>query len=72
MTAKNLLVLMNDQHSRGYLGCYGHPLVRTPNLDALADRGTRFTKGYTNSPICVAARASRRHAYRQRSSLDFR
>jgi choline-sulfatase len=58
VTAKNLLVLMNDQHSRGFLGCYGHPLVRTPNLDALATKGTRFTKGYTNSPICVAARAS--------------
>jgi choline-sulfatase len=49
---------MNDQHSRGYLGCYGHKLVQTPNLDALANSGARFDKGYTTSPICVAARAS--------------
>ncbi len=55
---KNLLILMADQHSRDFLGCYGHPLVKTPNLDRLANNGTRFTKGYTNSPICVAARAS--------------
>jgi len=49
---------MNDQHSRNYLGCYGHPIVKTPHLDALAESGTRFTKGYTNSPLCVPARAS--------------
>jgi len=55
---KNLLVLMDDQHNRNYLGCYGNTLVKTPNLDALAESGTRFTKGYTNSPICVPARAS--------------
>jgi choline-sulfatase len=54
----NLLVLMADQHSRSALGCYDHPLVKTPNLDALANNGTRFTKGYTNSPICAAARGS--------------
>ena len=58
MTTKNLLVLMTDQHSRNFLGCYGHPLVKTPNLDALADGGTCFANGYTNSPICVPARAS--------------
>ncbi len=55
---KNFLVLMDDQHSRSHLGCYGNDLVRTPNLDELAQRGTRFTKAYTNSPICVPARAS--------------
>ncbi len=55
---KNFLVLMDDQHSRNHLGCYGNTLVQTPNLDALARSGTRFTKGYTNSPICVPARAS--------------
>jgi len=49
---------MDDQHSRSHLGCYGNDLVRTPNLDELAQRGTRFTKAYTNSPICVPARAS--------------
>ncbi len=49
---------MNDQHSRNYFGCYGHPIVKTPNLDTLAESGVWFTKGYTNSPLCVPARAA--------------
>jgi choline-sulfatase len=57
MPATNLLIFMADQHSRKALGCYGHPLARTPNLDALAARGTRFVNAYTNSPLCVPARA---------------
>ena len=36
LDAKNLLIIMSDQHSNKMLGCYGHPMVRTPNLDALA------------------------------------
>lgn len=58
MKPQNLLVVMSDQHSRKALGCYGHPLVKTPNLDKLAAGGTLFKNGYTNSPICVPARAS--------------
>ncbi|HKY93921.1 MAG TPA: sulfatase-like hydrolase/transferase [Kiloniellales bacterium] len=54
----NLLILMGDEHNRDFLGCAGHPVVRTPNLDRLAERGTRFTAAYTPSPICVSARAS--------------
>src|SRR5262249_5259870 len=44
MRPKNLLIIMSDQHSRTLMGCYGHALVRTPNLDRLAARGTRFTE----------------------------
>jgi choline-sulfatase len=58
MRAKNLLIVMSDQHSRGTLGCYGHPVVRTPNLDRLAAQGTRFTSCWTTSPVCIPARAS--------------
>ena len=58
MQPTNILFLCSDQHARNALGCYGHPLVRTPNLDELAARGTRFTNAYTNSPVCVPARAS--------------
>jgi choline-sulfatase len=58
MQATNLLILMADEHSRKVLGCYGNPYVRTPNIDALARRGTRFRAAYTNSPICVPARAA--------------
>jgi choline-sulfatase len=57
MQPANLLVIMADEHSRKALGCYGHPIVQTPNIDALAARGTRFTDAYTPSPICVPARA---------------
>lgn len=52
----NLLLLCADQHSRHILGCYGNPVVRTPHLDALAARGTRFANAYTPSPIYVPAR----------------
>ena len=58
MKAKNLLFILSDQHARRFSGCYGHPLVKTPHLDALARRGTRFTQAYTPAPICVPARAS--------------
>ena len=58
MKPQNLLFLFSDQHSKRALGCYGHPLVKTPHLDALAARGTRFSNAYTNSPICVPARAA--------------
>ena len=39
----NLLILMDDQHRHDALGCAGHPVVRTPNLDALAAEGAIFT-----------------------------
>jgi choline-sulfatase len=58
MKPANLLIIMSDQHSRKMLGCHGHPIVRTPHLDALAARGTRFTDAYTTSPVCVPARAA--------------
>lgn len=54
----NQLVLMSDEHTRHVLGCYGSPIVKTPNLDRLAARGTVFTDAYTPVPICVPARAS--------------
>ncbi|MGI9605004.1 MAG: sulfatase-like hydrolase/transferase [Acidimicrobiales bacterium] len=54
----NVLFLFSDEHRRDAMGCAGHSLVRTPHLDALADRGTRFTNAMTPSPICVPARAA--------------
>jgi choline-sulfatase len=58
MKPTNVLFILSDEHSRRVLGCYGHQTIRTPNLDALAARGVRFADAYTNSPICVPARAS--------------
>ncbi len=57
MAPKNVLLICSDQHARAVAGCYGHPQVQTPHLDALAARGTRFSNAYTPSPICVSARA---------------
>jgi len=54
----NVLVLLSDEHHPDLLGCAGHPFVQTPNIDALAARGTRFTRAWSPSPICVPARAS--------------
>jgi choline-sulfatase len=58
MKPKNLLILMSDEHNPKVMGCAGHPLIETPNLDALARAGTRFTSAYTTCPICVPARAA--------------
>jgi choline-sulfatase len=55
---QNLLVILSDEHNPAALGCAGHPFIRTPNLDRLAARGTRFTTAITPSPICVPARAA--------------
>ena len=58
MESKNLVIIMSDQHNPKMLGCYGHEIVKTPNIDALAARGTLFTDAYTTCPVCVPARAS--------------
>ncbi|MGP1397707.1 MAG: sulfatase-like hydrolase/transferase [Inquilinaceae bacterium] len=58
MTAKNVLFIMSDEHSRRVAGCYGNPIVQTPHIDRLAAEGTLFESAYTNCPICVPARAS--------------
>ena len=55
---KNLLILMSDEHNPKIMGCAGNDIIQTPNLDALAGRGTRFTSAYTTCPICVPARAA--------------
>jgi choline-sulfatase len=58
MRPRNILVIMSDEHNPKVLGCGGHPVIHTPNLDALATRGTRFTSAYTTSPVCIPARAA--------------
>ena len=56
--AKNLLVIISDEHRRDAMGCMGHPIVKTPHLDELAASGTVFDNAYTPSPICVPTRAA--------------
>jgi choline-sulfatase len=58
MENSNLVIILSDQHNPRIMGCAGHPIVKTPNLDKLAARGTRFSAAYTSCPICVPARAS--------------
>src|SRR5581483_11028039 len=57
-TPANILVIMADQHSPHVLGCYGDTVIRTPNLDALARRGTLFRNAYCQAPLCVPSRMS--------------
>lgn len=54
----NLLVIMADEYNPKVMGSYGHSIVKTPNLDALAQNGTRFQAAYTPNPICIPARAA--------------
>ena len=58
MTAKNVIFVICDQLRYDYLGCTGHPTIHTPNIDALADRGVRFSHSYVQSPICGPSRMS--------------
>lgn len=58
MPKPNFLLVLSDEHQKYVAGCYGNPQNVTPNLDALAERGTLFSRAYTTCPICVPARAS--------------
>jgi hypothetical protein len=54
----NVIWIMCDQLRHDYLGCTGHPTLKTPNIDALAARGLRFSNAYVQSPICGPSRMS--------------
>lgn len=54
----NIVVIMADQLAPQFTGAYGHPLVKTPHMDALAARGTRFDAAYCNAPLCAPSRFS--------------
>ncbi|MEO7651300.1 MAG: sulfatase-like hydrolase/transferase, partial [Bryobacteraceae bacterium] len=54
----NVVIFLTDQQRFDSLGCYGHPLSRTPHLDRLAASGARFDSTYCATPLCSPARAS--------------
>jgi arylsulfatase A len=54
----NFIVIFADDLGYGDLGCYGHPSIRTPELDQMAAEGTRFTDFYAAAPVCTPSRAA--------------
>lgn len=54
----NVLFIMADQLRWDHLGCTGHPYLKTPNIDALAQRGVRFANAFVNSGVCGPSRMS--------------
>lgn len=52
----NFLVILCDDLGYGDLGCFGHPTIKTPNLDALAKSGARLTDCYSAAPVCSSSR----------------
>ena len=54
----NFLFFITDQQRADWLGCYGHPVLKTPHIDGLAARGARFEDFHTAMPVCMPNRAS--------------
>lgn len=53
----NIILIVADDHGQRDLGCYGHPAISTPNLDALAEEGVVFNRAYATAPSCTASRS---------------
>ncbi len=54
----NLILCMADELRAESIACYGHPLVKTPNMDRLASQGTRFAQCHVQNPVCEPSRCS--------------
>ena len=53
----NIILIVSDDHGREALGCYGNPVVHTPNLDRLAQEGIRFANSFCTTASCAASRS---------------
>jgi len=54
----NVLFIITDAQRADHLGCYGNPVLKTPNIDGLASEGVRFTNYYCANPFCMPNRAT--------------
>ncbi len=54
----NIVVVLSDDHSAPFVGAYGHPGVRTPNLDRFAAESMLFRRAFTSAPQCVPSRTA--------------
>ncbi|MEE2792288.1 MAG: sulfatase [Acidobacteriota bacterium] len=54
----NIVIISADDLGYGDLGSYGHPTIRTPNLDRMATEGQRWTSFYAQAPVCSPSRAA--------------
>lgn len=54
----NVIYIMADDLGYGDLGCYGQKLIKTPNVDRMADEGMKFTQHYSGSALCAPSRCS--------------
>lgn len=53
----NIIIIFTDDMGYGDVGVYGHPTIRTPNLDRMAEEGMKFTQFYTAASVCTPSRA---------------
>ena len=54
----NIVVIYCDDLGYGDLGCFGNEVIRTPNIDRMANDGIKFTEFYSASPVCSPSRAA--------------
>ena len=55
--APNFVFIITDQQRADYLGCTGHPVLKTPNIDKIAKNGTVFNRFHVANPVCMPNRA---------------
>ncbi|MFX0167676.1 MAG: sulfatase-like hydrolase/transferase, partial [Candidatus Hodarchaeota archaeon] len=55
---KNVLFIITDAQRVDHLSCYGNKILKTPNIDRLANESVRFTNYFCTNPICMPNRAT--------------
>ena len=67
----NIILIMADDLGYGDIGCYGNEKIKTPNIDALAQGGMKFTDYHSNGPVCSPTRtALLTGRYQQRAGIE--